>query len=1185
MLRQCGRWAIWLAAALALLGAWQARAAVTAAATTTARPDGFCLTDPQPTPPTCDATWSGNVFGTIAASREKVKVGDRVTVTAVPRFPEVGFTWVQGERCVPGGPTSVTLSVPGKILSFSPKTSDDLPVSVSGSSVTLSGGPETATANPQVGIRCKDGTPTSTIPLGTPLTVTFEVTSSAQAFASARFAGTVGFVSWADSAIWYFNYPRPATLSGTVRAKECSPADGKCTPPTALAGVTVRATPITKKGTEGQAVTAADGTYSLKLPEGDYRVTPSLGDAVFSPSERKVSLAGDRSGIDFEACAASEPPAATPASTAARALAGFTPCSVLEVEISADPKSPFVEQVRKGPVPEPVRITVRVTNRGSETVNDVTLPEKLTIGRLTHEYEVLAIDPKKAPGKAARRLGSIQPGRHKQLVYRYEADGDGRVSIEALVTGGLGRQTVKGLGKLELELRTQVVYVFAEPDTGRETRSPARPKLLRAGTPFALRVKVDNRSSERKVVALPTLKSADGNLIGGVWRRHSVGPLGLFLENSLAAPPPFFAITIEPRRSEELDLVFTSNTSSYALADASEAGEPAGGTRATLVLAKPDVIAPPAGEPDAELDQWETVAPELVAITRQAGAPNALPRFSWSFDDSGMTPRTWNGLADQAIAYGIFTAGTYEGGLRWVWGSVRALAWDLPGLVVRGVASLPAAGIAFTEQSVALWEAIKDDPAAQAAFLGRVHTAVLTLGNSEVLRLIEEKGPGFWDAINAQVLKDLTEMHAQWYGGDWQAAMRSGGVATGQTALDVATLPVIETQVMRFARGIKLSALAATPEAIQALRLAEEARQAEIAAALETKIAARPKPTEAVDLLRTEVQAGRRVGTGFRFANTHLPGLFGLAESQAAFLRDFARRNKVLLTIRSRATESIAWARGAIDGIPALLKPEWIKTKNVNVHDVAYLGYDRGDIGRVVVLVDKPPGAPEVERRLRAAKVQEGSKEWNAVLERRLAREQEFTRDAAMWDDWKANPGERTFDWNWRDNAVDPTKAPEIAPDRVRVSMVPVPAPPAKPRKFIPKVEVLDPITGLPDGVGARSITGDVDIVQLSDIDGRPLPDEVYARLLKELRGSEVGANHATTDTWVKDGKIWFKAKEEQLQPGQCCFAQFGPDGDVRAVSLNLGLSFLKQPPFTRRNFRLFWDGGYQHTVGFHTRG
>src|SRR5690606_36387126 len=114
--------------------------------------------------------------------------------------------------------------------------------------------------------------------------------------------------------------------------------------------------------------------------------------------------------VDFETCIAVEPPSVEPAPGAARALAGSSPCSVLEVAISADPKSPFVEQVRKGPVPEPVKITVRVTNRGTETVQNVTLPEKLTIGRLTHEYEVLALDPKKAPGKAARRLGSIRPG-------------------------------------------------------------------------------------------------------------------------------------------------------------------------------------------------------------------------------------------------------------------------------------------------------------------------------------------------------------------------------------------------------------------------------------------------------------------------------------------------------------------------------------------------------------------------------------------------------------------------------------------------------------------------------------------------------------------------------------------------------------------------------------------------------
>lgn len=82
-------------------------------------------------------------------------------------------------------------------------------------------------------------------------------------------------------------------------------------------------------------------------------------------------------------------------------------------------------------------------------------------------------------------------------------------------------------------------------------------------------------------------------------------------------------------------------------------------------------------------------------------------------------------------------------------------------------------------------------------------------------------------------------------------------------------------------------------------------------------------------------------------------------------------------------------------------------------------------------------------------------------------------------------------------------------------------------------------------------------------------------RLLKELRDGPLGAMHPESATWVKDGKFWFKAKEDYLtNDGHCCLAQFGADGHARAVDFNKKLSTISSTG--KHSYRLWWDGGYQ---------
>ncbi|MEW6582149.1 MAG: hypothetical protein AB1416_05240 [Actinomycetota bacterium] len=957
--------------------------------------------------------------------------------------------------------------------------------------------------------------------------------------------------------------------------------------PIRIAGVSGDAT-----GKVASATTDAGGKYRVEdLAEGGYTVTATVApDKEVTPPSHSVTVKARQT---------------------ARADFRVKPASALEVTITADPKSPFVEQKVKGPLPEPVRFTVKVTNTGKQAIRNVTLPEKLTVGRLSHPYKVLeqgAADPRNPkrrtglPRPEALKLGTLRPGRSKSLTYLYEADGDGTVSVEALAIGNVGSRRALGRGKLELRINSHLLVVTTRrgesspsvvpagqfgPRAGRLIREG---KLIQAGMAFSIIVTVENRSNDRPAFVLPAVDGARGNLRGGVWRKHMAAPIDLFVANSQKTEQGLFAARIEPRKDVELDLAFVTDASSYTFdpvaARSPTPSAPKGGTRAEVLIGRPSAVAPPDDDPDAPFEKWDNVAPKLVVL------PKDQRELDYSIDDRGMTPRPWNRWTSPAVAYGVFTVGTAEGLANWVWGTARAVVWDLPVLVGRGIAGLPSAAVKYTEQSVALWETIKDDPAARQAFLLRLQAAVLTQGGSELQKLAAREGPKLWQAVNDAVLKDLTEMHAEWYGGDWQAAARKGGVLVGTIAPDVATAPVIEAHALRWARGAKLGVLWRTPEAVDGLRAVARAAADEAEAAIDARRAAAGTvdADEALDILKTAATPSR-TGVGVLLKNQHLADLIGLTEKQADWLREWARKNKVLITVRSRGKQAIRW----IEQKGAVLKPEEIKTKNVNRHDIDFLGYDEADLDRVVLIWNQCTGPAvkgclpttgQVKAAMRKKGVQEGGKEWNSVLSRLETRTKEAAKERKMWEQWHRDSlnGQVELNWNWTDNAVNPAKAPHIPSEKVKIKLVPEPCDPF-PCAYPPKpkgARTLAPYVDKGDGV-LRPITGDVDAVGLTDIDGRPLPDEVYGRLLKELREGPVGASHPTTDTWTRKGQFWFKAKEEQLAPGECCFAQFGPDGEVRAVSLNLEKSLVK-PPFGRDDHYLHWEGGYKSAVGAHPK-
>ena len=70
---------------------------------------------------------------------------------------------------------------------------------------------------------------------------------------------------------------------------------------TGLSGVAVTATG--GPGGTARTSTGSNGTYSVKVDKGTWKVTPSLDGRDFDPPARSVQVGGDAGGVDFKTCA------------------------------------------------------------------------------------------------------------------------------------------------------------------------------------------------------------------------------------------------------------------------------------------------------------------------------------------------------------------------------------------------------------------------------------------------------------------------------------------------------------------------------------------------------------------------------------------------------------------------------------------------------------------------------------------------------------------------------------------------------------------------------------------------------------------------------------------------------------------------------------------------------------------
>jgi hypothetical protein len=304
--------------------------------------------------------------------------------------------------------------------------------------------------------------------------------------------------------------------------------------------------------------------------------------------------------------------------------------------------------------------------------------------------------------------------------------------------------------------------------------------------------------------------------------------------------------------------------------------------------------------------------------------------------------------------------------------------------------------------------------------------------------------------------------------------------------------------------------------------------------------------------------------------DSHLRSLFGITQREADFLRAFARENKLLLVVRSRAAESVKW----IKAFGAVLKPEAIKLKNVSFTDWKWLGYPESEIGRVVIKAKNTlPTKEQLIARLAKAGKGPNDPEYVEALDRLETRLGEFKKDSAGYVKQleqiaepkpPATDGALTLNWNFAENGVDAshyTDVPMTYRFRIRD---------AGKGLRIPEVKV---------GDIWRSFTGDIDFLQITHANGAPLLDAERVNIYQKLARSVTGLLHPESATWtlLKGNQFNFPQKINEFVRGGIC-AQFGPDGVSRAVQ------FINDPRrsyfINKYNYRIAWDGGYTYPLG-----
>ncbi|HTX00628.1 MAG TPA: hypothetical protein VMD59_17740 [Acidimicrobiales bacterium] len=930
--------------------------------------------------------------------------------------------------------------------------------------------------------------------------------------------------------------PVPASLSLSVSLSSASVTVGG----QVTAGVTV-----TAGGTAGTEI------ESISLGQG---LATSSGAAIVTEAPASVSgfdlAAGTSRTFDFILQGA-QPGQVTLSASATGSADSETLHASGSLVLTVVPQPPLVVQVSVNPkivdlqvVPdnadsdqgEPVQATVRVKNAGNATLDDVHIIDKLLIAYDDDlpAYPVVPLIQQGGPtlaqgGQAepAGNLGNLAPGQlSAPITFDLVANGDGGYSVEALATADKpGGGVLHGSGKASLTVSSPMLEFDAQaPDQ--------QGVLLGAGAPYTINVTVKDLSYRKSVVVFPQFL-AQGNA--------QVGPLisvGADVPSQSAASSCQIpqAVQLSPREEDKFRLVvYTSSAGVY------EMGATGGGTRSVIITKLP--LAGVVNDSGNGIAQRLT--PEEMEMDPAAGT-----LLQASLSDPGLPTFTPQDYSVLSVASNL-AVGALQGLGAFEWGLVDGIA----SLVKQGLSSIPTLVFDLAQYLGETWGYMKEDPGLMAAGLvSPLSVMFLTMvDHAPALKSTVSQLTG---QISGELTKYLSTLYVDWYSGNYNAWARDVAETATETGLNVASL-VPEAATCLMTRSAQFL------EALDAARATAFAQAAEKVGDLTGIVSWTTATAKISDLV-----------LGMELSYSQLAQLYGLTEEQVNFLQKFVDENDVILTVRSRAAQAITWLKEG-----AVLKPEQIKIKSVSLLDTQVLGYRSSDIGRIVLRA--PISEDQLAANLAKAGIAPGSPTYLDAQKLYAQRISEYEHapggfapgSGGYYQDLveAAKNGKMELRWNLADNSVNPDVAENGFTtydfrlyDEGDGNLVP---------QF--KVEAPGPCVApacLPGGW--RSVTGDVDFLSMTDVEGRGLSTAKRVELYQQLAGGNpINMLHPAADTWTAaDGDYWFPAKQNEFARAGIV-PQFAPGRSLpTAVKFNPNDSWFK----SAANYRVAYYGGYE---------
>jgi hypothetical protein len=801
----------------------------------------------------------------------------------------------------------------------------------------------------------------------------------------------------------------------------------------------------------------------------------------------------------------------------------------LKIDIELDPEEyTFPDDTPAGEEPEPLAVTstLTFTNTGEIPLEKIRLQD-LDVVRtfsgqelyVTYKDGVMPdnIDP-------AILVERLEPGETSEpFITNWEATDDGDVtfkaSASAVDTEGEEARSVfekpwKAKPTKYLELTTEVV-------------NPPGGDLLEAGTEIIVKGTVENLSNTASLQVGPLFPELTGNT-GTMTLAYAPD------DEAAKAPNPRFPVEPEPlelgpgeRKNFQVRI-----TTSYSEARAYGVA-PSGGTRAEIRF-EPWAVA-------TELDGTETVIrtydenkPGQEADGQVKATAEDL-QLRVSIDDSVEMPKP-----NKAATVAAFLSGTVEG----LYNAAIAGIYGVVDVVTMPVTFL----VAAIEYQSKVWDSFTEEEKAEFLDSSTYLIAAVLARNYE---LGIKDGKELYNQVYDYVGQMLTETQNEWQTGDFTSTAETYGAFFSETIGSVAG-PIVLTK------------MAQAPKAVAAIERAQIAIQARMEGLLRQVIGIRN--IEGVLPLLRALESGTELSPG------EIENLYGVTAAEIEVYKKLATQYGYLLTIRSRHASSIRW----IEKFGAMLKPEAIKIKSVSELDVK-LGYRLEDLGSIVfkkpeVLKTLPEGASgiEVEAAIKQFVRSKGfdptKRDYMEAVKRVEKRIKEWDKHAAEYQTFNEQ-GHIKTDFNYTGNGITDTRS---VSEKEKLTGFRMKETSPGSDEFV--IELLDPKTGK-----YKRVTGDIDPIAFTHVDGTPLTEAEHKELVDALMNSPVGAEHPESATYTEGGLDFIL---DQFKPGEPGL-QIGPDGArPRVVRFDKKRSYW----VNERDYRLHWEGGFIGTSGGRNR-